>query len=165
MKARNHFKKSARSLLFAGLAASAAVLLPTTVFAGSCPADKVGKNDLADAATAPVGVSDNVLSSIDLSKESVKVKGRLFRLRRLVVEPGGVVPMHEHGDRPALIYIISGEITEFSSNCSVPILHKAGEAAMESVGLTHWWKNTNSEPVVLISADLLHKESSEEHMM
>ena len=34
-------------------------------------------------------------------EEAVGVNNRLFRLRRLVVQPGGVVPWHSHGNRPA----------------------------------------------------------------
>lgn len=149
----------------AGLAAGAVMLAATAAQAGGCPADKIGDNPLKDAATMPAGVTDTVLSSIDLSKEAVKLNDRLFRLRRLEVQPGGVVPMHKHGDRPALIYIVSGTITEYSSKCTVPIVHKAGEAAMESIGLTHWWKNTGKAPVVLLSADLFHAEAKDAHMM
>jgi len=151
--------------LFTGFAAGAVMLAATAAQAGSCPADKIGDNPLKDAATMPAGVTDTVLSHIDLSQEAVKLNDRLFRLRRLEVQPGGVVPMHAHGDRPALIYVVSGSITEYSSKCMVPIVHKAGEAAMESVGLTHWWKNTGKEVVVLLSADLFHTEAKDAHMM
>jgi quercetin dioxygenase-like cupin family protein len=154
-----------RGLSITGLAASAVLMVSTAASAGGCPADKIGKNPLKDAATAPVDVTDTVLSSIDLSQEAVKLNDRLFRLRRLEVQPNGVVPMHRHGDRPALIYIISGTMIEYSSNCTVPIVHKAGEAAMESVGLTHWWRNTGSEAAVLVSADILHTKKEDGHMM
>jgi len=155
----------AKTKLFAGLAAGAVMLAATAAQAGGCPADKIGDNPLKDAATMPAGVTDTVLSSIDLSKEAVKLNDRQFRLRRLEVQPGGVVPMHAHGDRPALIYIVSGSITEYSSKCTAPIVHKAGEAAMESIGLTHWWKNTGKDVVVLLSADLFHTEAKDGHMM
>lgn len=151
--------------LFASLAAGAVMLAATAANAGSCPADKIADNPLKDAATMPAGVTDTVLSTIDLSKEAVKLNDRQFRLRRLEVQPGGVVPMHAHSDRPALIYIVSGSITEYSSKCAMPIVHKAGEAAMESVGLTHWWKNTGKEVVVLLSADLFHTEAKDDHVM
>lgn len=158
-------KRTARSLLLAGIAAGTLLTAAGTAVAGECPAGKAGSHPLADAATAPAGVTDTVLSSIDLSKEAVKLNDRLFRLRRLEVQPGGVVPLHAHDDRPALIYIVSGTITEYSSGCTVPIVHKAGEAAMESIGLMHWWKNTGSEVAVLLSADLLHTESGDDHTM
>lgn len=165
MKPVRHSHSAVRRFVAAGLIAGAATALSTAAFAGQCPADKVGVNALAGAPTAPQGVSDTVLSHIDLSKEKVKLSDRLFRLRRLEVQPGGIVPMHEHGDRPALIYIISGTILEHSSNCTVPVVHKAGEAAMESVGLSHWWENTGTEPVSLISADIFHDKSDDGQMM
>ncbi len=81
---------------------------------------------------AAKGVTDKVLAQIDLADEKVALKGHLMRVRRLEVQPGGIVPWHSHGDRPALIYIISGEIYEHASNCAVPILHKAGDVARET---------------------------------
>jgi quercetin dioxygenase-like cupin family protein len=110
------------------------------------------------------GVTDTVIGSTDLSKEPVGIHDRLFRLRKLVVEPGGVVPWHSHGDRPALIYIISGEITEYSSTCLVPIVHRAGETTPEVHTTSHWWKNTGTTTVTLLSADLL-RTKDDPHMM
>ncbi|MCB4825169.1 cupin domain-containing protein [Roseicella aerolata] len=127
--------------------------------AGQCPVDKVIAPASSDpprgAATTPKDVTDTVIGSIDLrQEEAVGVNNRLFRLRRLVVQPGGVVPWHSHGNRPALIYIVEGEITEYASTCSVPILHRAGETAPETHATAHWWKNIGRKPVVLLSADL-----------
>ena len=139
--------------------ASAAAAVPAA--AGECPAGKSGGDLTKLAPVKPKGVTDTVLGSIDLSKEAVKLDDRLFRIRRLEITPGGIVPLHQHGDRPALIYVIKGTMTEYSSNCTVPIEHKAGEAAMESVGLSHWWKNNGSEAAVLISADILHTTKEE----
>ncbi len=104
-------------------------------------------------------MTDTVLSAIDLSKEPAGIAGRALRLRKLVVQPGGVVPWHSHGDRPAIIYIIDGTITEYASNCAVPIVHKAGEVARETSATSHWWKNTSRSPVTLLSADVQHDES------
>ena len=91
------------------------------------------------------------------------VQDRTFRMRRLVIQPGGIVPWHSHGDRPAIIYIIEGEATEYASNCAVPIVHKAGEVATETHGTSHWWKNNGTAVVTLISADLL--KDAHDHMM
>ena len=155
-----------RQMLFAAAAALAAFGFTAAAQAGSCPADKqVAEGKGQPMSQAPAAkVTDNVLTMIDLSKESVAIKDRQMRLRRLVVQPGGVVPWHSHGDRPALIYIVSGEITEYASTCAVPIVHRAGEAAQESHGLAHWWKNSGSQPVVLLSADLFHMQH-DPHMM
>ena len=74
-------------------------------------------------ATKPKAVTDNVLTRIDLVNEPVMLKDHALRLRRLVVKPGGIVPWHTHTDRPAIIYIISGRITEYRSTCKTPIVH------------------------------------------
>lgn len=126
------------------------------VFAGMCPADKVGDNKLANAPTMPVGVTDNELASIDLSKENVKLGERRLRMRQMIIAPGGIVPLHSHADRPALIKIVSGEIFENSSKCLVPILHKTGDVARESLGTQHWWKNEGSQAVELTIGDIVN---------
>lgn len=151
--------------LAAGVIAAALPFVSTTTYAGSCPAGKVAQDAMKPGATEPKGVTDMVLGQVDLSKEAIKLDDHMFRLRRLEVKAGGVVPWHSHGDRPAIIYIVSGSITEYSSNCAVPIEHKAGEVAMESVGLSHWWKNNGKKSVVLLSADILHTQKEDGHTM
>lgn len=152
---------------FRQIALATALATAGFAHAGECPADKLAANSLPGAATAPVGVVDTELASIDLSKENVKLDQRRLRLRQMSIMPGGVVPMHSHEDRPALIMVNSGEIYEYSSKCAVPILHKAGETARESLGTKRWWKNTGSVPVNLTIADIVNdkKPATMEKMM
>jgi quercetin dioxygenase-like cupin family protein len=143
---------SFRRVGIAALLALAAA--PQLAFAGSCPVDKSGVNVRAPVSTPASGVTDTVIASIDVAKEPAHIEGRLFRMRKLVIQPGGVVPWHSHGDRPAIIYIISGTVEEYASNCSVPIVHPAGDVTAETSGTSHWWKNNGRKTVVLLSADL-----------
>ncbi len=140
--------------LTAAAAFAGAFAVAGAAYAGQCPAGKMIPDATKNAGHAAKGVTDKVLSSIDLGRESVALKGYQFRLRRLVIQPGGIVPWHSHGQRPAQIYIISGTILEYASNCAVPIVHKAGDVAAESHATSHWWKNTGKAPVVLISVDI-----------
>ncbi|MCD6040495.1 MAG: h16 [Burkholderiales bacterium] len=138
------------------LAASMATALSFSAFAGECPAEKrvadgQGQKMVAHGAK---GVTDTVRAVTELGKESVALPGRHFRLRELVVQPGGIVPWHSHDDRPAMIYIVTGEIIEYASNCQVPIVHKAGDVAAENKGTSHWWQNNAKVPSKLISVDL-----------
>jgi quercetin dioxygenase-like cupin family protein len=139
------------------IAALAVAGTAAPAFAGTCPAGKEGANPLAGAATMPSKLTDNVLSTVDLGPE-INVSGRSLRLRKLVLQPGGVVPMHSHVDRPALIMTASGTVTEYSSSCLVPIVHKAGDVANEAGGISHWWKNTGKTVAVLYSSDV-HNDS------
>jgi len=147
------------SLFAAGIVAGTVFTMLSAASAGECPADKRG-TDLTKMDTTPAkGVSDTVLAAVNLAEEPAKLQDRQLRLRKLVIQPGGVVPWHSHGDRPAIIYIIEGEIVEYASNCAVPIVHKAGDVAREIHTTSHWWKNTGDKTVVLLSADILHDKS------
>jgi len=134
------------------------------VLAGECPSDKIGANPLDGAATAPVGVEEMELSSIDLGKENVKLPQRRLRYRHMEIAPGGIVPLHSHEDRPALIMVNQGQIYENSSKCMVPILHKAGEISREFLGVKHWWKNDGSVKVVLTIADIVNDKKPDSMM-
>jgi quercetin dioxygenase-like cupin family protein len=154
-----------RGLCAAALLTSA-FLLAAPASAGECPADKVSPGFRTSGEMKPKGVTDTVLAAINLSKEKVNLTERQMRIRRLVVQPGGIVPWHSHADRPALIYIVSGSIQEYASTCSVTIEHKAGEVSVEKLGVEHWWKNTSKVPAVLLSLDIFHEMRKEdEHMM
>ena len=159
------FLRPWRKVAIAAIVTAAGIATASTAMAGECPADKIvadGKGQPMGA-TEPKDVTDTVLAAIDLSKENVKANDHQFRMRQLVIQPGGIVPWHSHADRPALIYVVQGEITEYASICAVPIVHKTGDVSVDA-GRSHWWKNTGKKTVVLISADILH-DKMEEHMM
>lgn len=141
-----------------------ALLLAGAANAGECPAGKVTANGQKPGATANKGVTDTVIGSIDLAQEAPRLANHKFRIRRLVVQPGGTVAWHSHGERPALIYILSGTIVEYRSTCAVPITHRAGEVATEVHTTQHWWKNHSRKPVVLLSTDIVG-EKSDKHVM
>lgn len=103
-------------------------------YAGQCPADKMKAGVRTSGEMTPKDVTDEELESIDLGSEIDGLDQRRLRFRKLVVQPGGVVPWHDHADRPALILTASGEITEFRSDCSVGVVHEAGDISKEVAG-------------------------------
>ncbi|UEM07378.1 cupin domain-containing protein (plasmid) [Skermanella rosea] len=154
-----------RGLLGSLLLGSALALAPADALAGACPAGQEGVGLRMPDPSPAKDVTDKVVASIDVAKEPAAIQDRQFRLRRIEVKPGGVVPWHSHEDRPAIIYVIKGEITEYASTCAVPIVHKAGESTAERHGVSHWWKNTGKGTAVLLSADLLHVKDADPGMM
>jgi len=158
--ARSPFKALCQTIAAIGLftMAGGAVAL-----AGECPGGKMQADVRPAVDFKGVGVTDTTLGSIDLEKEPAKLKGRELRFRKLVIEPGGVVPWHSHDDRPALIYVAQGEIIEYASNCSEPIVHKAGDIRAEQHGTAHWWKNLKDTTVVLFVGDVRH-DRDDHHM-
>ena len=146
-----------RSLAAIGLVAA---FMVGTAQAGECPADQVAAGATKPGATEPKDVKDTVLAAIDLGREINGFEGRKLRTRMLEIQPGGVVPWHSHEDRPALIYVVEGTVTEYASNCAVPIVHKAGEVSVETKEVAHWWKNTGNTVVKLLSSDVLHDQKT-----
>lgn len=156
-----------RQCAVAGMMAAAMSVMAATASAAECPLDKQVKDGQGQkpGPGTPTGVTDVVRASTDLSKEPLALQGRLLRLRELDVAPGGIVPWHSHMNRPAQIYIVSGEIVEYASNCAVPIVHTAGDVAPERNGTQHWWKNEGTVPAVLISVDLFPVAKMDPHAM
>lgn len=148
------------------LAAGLSLLVSSAASAGECPADKVLKTPRKiEAVTDDSKLKGEVVATLDPSGWR-GVKGLMLRTRRLTIQPGGFVPTHSHADRPAIIYMISGEILEHNSTCAVPILHKAGETIAEfGAGVEHWWENKGAAPVVLTSSDLVPIEMMNDKMM
>ena len=149
---------NARSALFASLLVSGATVA-TNAFAGECPAGKMQANVRQQVSLPASGVTDTTLGSIDLGKEPVMLKDHELRFRKLTIAPGGVVPWHSHADRPALIFVAQGEIVEYASNCSEPIVHKTGDIRRETSGTSHWWKNLGDRTVILYVGDVLHDKN------
>jgi quercetin dioxygenase-like cupin family protein len=146
--------------------AALAAAFSTAAVAGECPADKVVPDGQGQkmVTTPAKDVVDVVRASTDLGTQKIAAPGYLFRLRQLDIKEGGIVPWHSHDERPAMIYVVKGTVTEYASSCAVPIVHKAGDVSPEKRGTSHWWQNTGGEPAVLISVDLLH-DRKDEHMM
>ena len=145
----------------APIALLAALAFASPANAGQC--SKAGSMTLANAPTMPKGVTDTIIGAVDLANE-IGVSGRMLRTRRLVIQPGGIVPLHSHKDRPALIYTVSGSITEYSSACGSPINHKAGDISREAEGLSHYWINHGKVPAVVLSSDVFHSGKADSSM-
>ena len=147
-------------VLAAGLA-----VLATGAWAGECPKDQVLTAPREIENAPDVGVERPILHEVNLTGWRGMGSFHL-RMRRLSVAPHGIVPTHEHQDRPSIVLVQSGEIVEHSAYCAVPILYKAGDSTPEfGIGHKHWWENLTDQPVVLISTDVVPVEMANEPMM
>ena len=153
------------TLMITAVAACALPIMSAKSWAADCPAGKTAVDAMKPGPTTPSKVTDTVISSIDLAPIGSGFEGRKMRLRKLVVQPGGIVPWHSHEKRPANIYIISGSITEYRSTCAVPIEHGPGDVTSEFGPLAHWWKNNTKKPTVILSADILPPDMKPDESM
>ncbi|HMK11196.1 MAG TPA: hypothetical protein VK461_06425, partial [Acidimicrobiales bacterium] len=59
------------------------------------------------------GVTVELLAALDLGAEIEGMDGRQLRMRLVTIEPGGVFgPLHDHKDRPGMVYVLQGTITD-----------------------------------------------------
>lgn len=151
---RTRISPIARRHLVVALCAGAALLAATGAHASECPKDKILTEHADIGWKEDVGVRRKTLTIIDI-KDWRQVPDLRFRTRRLTIPPGGVIPTHEHNDRPSIVYFIKGELVEHNSKCAVPITHRAGDIDTEWGDFRHWWENKTNEEVVLLSTDIV----------
>ena len=95
------------------------------------------------------------LGTVPLTSELDSGVGRVLRVRELVIEPKGVVGVHEHHQRPGVAYILEGELTEIRSGRVEPITHGVGSVAFEWTGVTHYWENRTKDPARALVVDII----------
>ncbi len=100
-----------------------------------------------------VGQSDELLRSLDLTSELESTKGRTLRMRRVTVQPGGALALHNHVDRPAITYLLSGEMTYHQEGKPDRVI-RPGDGFAEGRATTHWAENTGKVPAVWIAVDI-----------
>jgi quercetin dioxygenase-like cupin family protein len=109
------------------------------------------------AAPETKGVAVKLLAELDLGPEIEGMAERQLRMRLVTFEPGAVFgPLHDHKDRPGMVYILQGTITD----------HRNGEATEYGPGVgwpedrntTHWLENRGTTPAVEISVDIVRRQ-------
>ena len=109
--------------------------------------------------TAPEtkGVTVKLLAALDLGLEIEGMAGRQLRMRMVTIEPGGVFgPIHDHKDRPGMVYILQGTITDHRDG--VDKEYGRGVGWPEDKNTMHWLENRGTIPAVEISVDIVKKE-------
>ena len=90
---------------------------------------------------------------IPLGNQIQGTEGRVLRMRKLTLAPGGVAAVHSHKERPAFALVLEGTLTEHREGRG-PKDYKPGEVLVETVDVVHWAENKGSTPVVAILADV-----------
>ena len=78
---------------------------------------------------------------------------RPLRMRKLTVEPGGILGLHTHKDRPAVNYFLQGAIT-YHQDGKPDVTLSAGDGIAEGKDTTHWGENRGSVAAVFLAIDI-----------
>jgi quercetin dioxygenase-like cupin family protein len=110
---------------------------------------------MSDERAAPEtkGVTAELLTTLDLGPEIEGMEGRQLRMRVFTFEPGAVFgPMHDHKDRPGIVYILQGTITDHRDGKATD--YGPGVGWPEDRDTSHWLENRGTVPAVEISVDI-----------
>ncbi|MBV4477693.1 cupin domain-containing protein [Pseudomonas sp. B2M1-30] len=100
------------------------------------------------------GVTVQLLATIDLGTEIEGMAGRQLRMRLVTIESGGVFgPVHDHIDRPGVVYILQGTITDHRNGVATD--YGPGVGWPEDHNTTHWLENRGAVPAREISVDIV----------
>jgi len=103
------------------------------------------------------GVTVTLLATVDLGPEIEGMAGRLLRMRMVTMEPGSVFgPMHDHVDRPGIVYILQGVITDHRNGVATE--YGPGVGWPEDRNTMHWLENRGTTTAVEISVDIVRGE-------
>lgn len=103
--------------------------------------------------TATVGQSEVALRSLDLSNELPSTQGRQLRMRKITLQPGGVQGVHTHVDRPAITYLLQGQMT-YHQDGKPDVVANPGDGFAEGRATTHWGESTGTVAAVWIAVDI-----------
>ena len=113
---------------------------------------------MSDERQAPEtqGVTVQLLATVDLGPEIEDMAGRQLRMRLVTIAPGGVFgPLHDHQDRPGLVYILQGTITDHRNGVATD--YGPGVGWPEDRNTLHWLENRGTVAAVEISVDIVRQ--------
>ena len=114
---------------------------------------------MSDEQTAPEsrGVTTELLGTVDLGPEIDGMEGRELRMRRVTLEPGAVFgPVHDHQDRPGIVFVLQGTITDHRDGVAPD--YGPGVGWPEDRTTLHWLENRGPVAAVEISVDVVRRE-------
>ncbi len=113
--------------------------------------------NLAQGVPETKGVTVKGLVTVDLGPEIEGMAGRQLRMRMVTFDPGSVFgPIHDHIDRPGVVYILQGTITDHRNGVTTD--YGPGVGWPEDRNTLHWLENRGTIPAVEISVDIVRQE-------
>jgi len=109
------------------------------------------------AAPETKGVTVKLLETVDLGPEIEGMQGHQLRMRMVTFEPGGVFgPIHNHKNRPGIVYILQGTITDHRDGVATD--YGPGVGWPEDRNTLHWLENRGMIAAVEISVDIVTQQ-------
>lgn len=112
----------------------------------------VAAANAADAPKENKGFGASKTTVVELGQDFPAMAGRQLRLRLVTIQPGGHIGLHDHKERPAVVYF-QGTDTVINDDGSSKTF-KGGDTTAESGAAIHWHRNDGQDAVIFVAADI-----------
>lgn len=117
----------------------------------NCPAGRTQANARNGSDVQSVGVEGIDIAFTPVASDPT----RAVRLRRLTIQPGGIVAWHSHDVVQGMAILLSGEMTEYRNDCLDAIVHHPGDVAREDANTSHGWRNLSDRTAVVLVSHIV----------
>jgi quercetin dioxygenase-like cupin family protein len=121
----------------------------------TCPAGRTLEGAHHEAFGPQHGVTAQDIALTPLASDP----SRAVRMRRIAVEPGGVIAWHTHEALQGMAMVVSGEMTEIRNTCMDMIRYRAGDVAIEDATTAHGWRNDGDAPAIILVAHVVARQN------
>ncbi|MEZ5994757.1 MAG: cupin domain-containing protein [Hyphomonadaceae bacterium] len=119
----------------------------------SCPAGRALQGAFHEAFGPQHGVTSTDIALTPLAHDP----SHALRLRRIEVEPGGVIAWHAHDQVQGMALLVSGQMTEIRSSCMDMMVYRAGDVAIEDAATMHGWRNDGEATAVILVSHVVQR--------
>ncbi len=116
-----------------------------------CPPARTRDGARSEGFGATSGVAAEDIAFTPLASDPT----RALRLRRITVQPGGVIAWHDHAAVQGMALLVSGAMVELRNTCLDPIAYRAGDVAREDAQTAHSWRNESDSVAVVLVAHVV----------
>lgn len=85
----------------------------------------------------------------------IGLSGYVMQMREITLEPGGEIARHDHYQRPGLVLTLSGSWVEGRAGGEIEYPSTDRRALVEDADTEHWFFNDSSEPVKVVTCDIV----------
>lgn len=101
------------------------------------------------------GTEETRLQQFPLGAQMSGMGGYEFRGRRVVLPPGGATVEHGHSDRPGMVYLLEGSMTEYRGDAARVL--KPGDTLACDANAVHRYVNATDKQAVFWAVDIIKK--------
>ena len=102
------------------------------------------------------GVTSTPLAVVDLAAEFPGMEGLALRLRINTIGPGGSTGLHDHNDKPSIVYVVQGNVVEYRDGKTKDLAQ--GEVISQGKGHSHALENRGAAPAILLESEVIRKQ-------